>query len=184
MDDRQIVALFTARSEDAIAQCQQQYGRYLNSLAFSVLGNRQDAEEAVNDLWLRVWNAIPPENPRNLKAYLARILRNLALDRHRQARSLARGGGQLPLILDELLDAIPDASGDPSADSGLSEALDHFLEELPERNRKIFMARYWHMQPLTEIAGAFRMGRSAVKMSLLRTRRQLKDYLEKEGFTL
>lgn len=184
MEDKQIMDLFRDRSEDAIAQCQSKYGRYLDGLAMAVLDNRQDAEEAVNDLWLRVWNAIPPANPENLKSYLARILRNLALDRYRQIHSASRGGGQVPLILDELEDCIPDGPGDPSAARDLSGAMDRFLEGLPLKNRRIFMARYWHMKPVSEIAGSLEMGESAVKMSLLRTRRQLKDFLEKEGFTL
>lgn len=187
MEDRQIVELFNRRSEDALAECQGKYGRYLESLAMAILEDRSDAEEAVNDLWLRVWNAIPPANPENLKAYLARILRNLALDRLRQERTISRSGGQIPLILDELEGAIPDPSGDPARQSereDLSGALDRFLEGLPVKSRRIFMARYWYMRPIAEIAGAMGMGESAVKMSLLRAKRELKDFLEKEGITL
>lgn len=184
MEDREIVDLFFARSEDAIDECRKRYGRYLHSVAKSVLSDEEDAAECVNDLWLRLWNAIPPRRPENLKTFSAKIMRNIAIDRYRESRTAARGGGQMPLALEELAECLPDRTGDPAERSGLSEALDRFLASQSAKRRKIFMARYWHMTPVAKIAETLGMGESSVKMSLLRTRRELKDFLEKEGFTL
>lgn len=184
MEDREIVDLFFARSEDAIAECQTRYGRYLRSVAMGVLSDGEDADECVNDLWLRVWNSIPPNRPENLKTFCGKIVRNIAIDRYRESRAEIRGGGQIPLVLDELADCIPDGRDDPADGSELSDALDRFLASLPAGRRKIFMARYWHMLSIEKIAAALDKGQSSVKMTLSRTRRELKNFLEKEGITI
>lgn len=184
VEDREIIDLFFSRSEDAIDECQKRYGRYCRSVAIGVLSDGQDADECVNDLWLRVWNAIPPHRPENLKTFCGKIVRNIAIDRYRESRAEIRGGGQIPLALDELADCIPDGQGDPADGSGLTDALDRFLSSLPAERRKIFMARYWHMYSIEKIAAALDKSQSSVKMTLLRARRELKTFLEKEGFTL
>ena len=100
MDDVGIIAMYWAREERALEETNRKYGRYCWSIAHNILHSREDSEECVNDTWLRAWNAMPPQRPAILSAFLGKITRNLALDRYRAGHSGKRGGGQLPVALD------------------------------------------------------------------------------------
>ena len=183
MDDRQIIALYNERSEAALSETAKKYGRYCRSIAYNILSNEEDCEECVNDTWLKAWEAIPPQCPDSLPAFLGRITRNLALNRYKHNNREKRGGGQTPLVLEELADCIPGGSNAETAaeEALLVEVLNRFLEGLPVQKRKIFLRRYWYMSSVKEIAADFGLSESNVKMTLLRTRSKLKQTLEKEG---
>lgn len=185
MEDKQIVDLYWARSETAVAETEKKYGRYCHYIAYQILYNREDAEEVVNDTYLKAWNTIPPQRPDPLKPYVGMISRQLALDAY-EAQHAQKRGGQVPLALDELAECIPDP--DSRADIGesvaLSDALDRFLWALPERTRNVFVRRYFYMSTVAEIARDFSMKESNVAMHLLRTRKKLAQFLKKEGFDL
>lgn len=184
MEDKQIVDLYWARSEDAIAETGKKYGRYCHYIAYRILNDNEDAAEIVNDTYLRTWNTVPPCRPDSLKAYVGRISSNLALDRYDEKNAQKRGGGELPSVLDELAECVPDrASGDDIAsDAALSDVLNRFLRSLPTRTRDMFVRRYWYVSPISEIARDYSMKESAVAMLMLRTRKKLKIFLSKEGF--
>lgn len=186
MTDEQIVALYWARSESALAATAEQYGSSCYAIAQRILASREDAEECVNDTWVRAWNAIPPQKPVQLGAFLGRITRNLALNRAERAAAARRGGGQLPLILEELEDCLPapDRVEKAADDRALAGLLNRFCEELPLQKRRIFLQRYWYLCPIREVARKNGMSESAVKMTLLRTRNALRRYLEQEGIEL
>ena len=186
MEDRQIVDLYWARSEKAISETSEKYGRYCYSIANSILHNHEDSEECVNDTWLRAWNAMPDERPDNLSAFLAKITRNLSLNRWERLSAQKRGAGQLPLSLEELSDCIPAANDTERIvdDITLTDILNRFLSSLSAEKRKVFMRRYWYMSSIAEIAADFSISESKVKMSLLRSRKELKQLLEKEGVVL
>lgn len=184
MEDRAIVELFLSRSESAIGECERKYGRYCLSIADAILSDEEDAKECVNDLWLRVWNAIPPHNPENLKTFCGKIVRNLAIDRFRLSRTEQRGRGEYPLALEEIADCIPDRSVEVESafdEKALSDALNCFLASLPADNRKIFLNRYWYLKSVKTIAVECGYGESRVKMILMRTREKLKKFLTEEG---
>ena len=182
MTDEQIVDLYNKRSEDALSETEKKYARYCRYIAFSILGDEEDAKEVVNDTYLRVWNSIPPQCPRSLKAYLGTVARHLSLDYLQKKQSVRRGGGQYHLALEELEECIPDSSDDLNASIALQQILNRFLGGLPRKTRDIFVRRYWYMSPIAEIAKDYSMGESGVKMLLHRTRNKLKEYLKKEGF--
>ena len=185
MDDKQIVELYLARSETAIAETDRKYGRYCHYIAYSVLQNDWDAEEVVNDTYLRLWNSIPPHQPDPLKPYIGAVSRRLALDVYDEKHTQKRCG-QVPLLLDELAECIPDTDSgmDMGESVALRDALERFLRSLPQRTRKLFVRRYFYVSSVAELATDFRMKESAVTMLLLRTRKKLKQYLQKEGFDL
>lgn len=81
MEDAKIIELYFTRNEDAICQTDAAYGRRLHHLAQNIVRNDQDAEESVSDTYLRAWETIPPQRPAHFFAYLAKICRNLALNR-------------------------------------------------------------------------------------------------------
>ena len=186
MEDRQIIELYWQRSEEAIAQTAQKYGRYCYTIAYNILQNEGDSDECVNDTYMRAWDSIPPRRPSLLSALLAAITRNLALDRYKHDRARKRGGGQIELALDELHECLPGGKSEEELIENrvLTEALNRFLGSLPEQTRKIFMLRYWYLCSVRKIAGSLGLSESGVKMSLLRSRKQPKAMLQKEGISL
>ena len=113
MEDAEIIELYWQREERAIEETARKYGAYCQGIAYNILGVYEDAEECVNDTWHRAWTTMPPQRPVSLRAYLARIVRNLSIDRYRLRRSQKRGGGFETLAL-ELEDCVPPA---PSAEA-------------------------------------------------------------------
>ena len=150
-------------------------------LAGRLLGSAQDAEECVSDTYLATWNAIPPEEPVYLYAYLAAICRNKALTYLERERA-AKRRGELVALTEELERCIPDRQKEREADSReLSEALGRFLAGLGEENRRFFLRRYWYAESVKEVAKNCGVSESKVKMSLHRTRKKLREFLQEEG---
>ena len=185
MQDQEIISLYWNRNEDAIVQTQKKYGRYCHTIAWNILRNQEDSEECTNDTWMHAWNAIPPERPSILRAFLGKITRNLALNRYENSHAAKRGGGEVLLCLDELAECLADSSRGRTEDATdrmtLVNALNTFLQTLGTEERKMFVRRYWYMDSVREIAARYGFSESKVKMSLLRTRERLKKHLEKEG---
>lgn len=180
MEDNDIIELYWQRDEAAVRESMTKYGAYCSAIAGNILHSAEDAEECVNDTWMRVWNTIPPEKPGRLSAFLGKITRNLAIDKYRRCRSQKYGGGQTALCLDELGECIGEDV--PIEDRiALRELMHSFLTALTDKNRDIFLLRYWYMMPVCEIAERYGISEGAVKMILQRTRSKLKGYLEKEG---
>lgn len=186
MDDNYIIELFFARDEDAIHTAQQQYGAYCAAIAQNILSDPGAAEECVNDMWLQCWQAIPPQRPRSLKSFAGRIVRNLALNVRRTDAAWKRGGGQVPVALEELNEVV---SGEDTPEEALDrtvllEALNRFLAELPEVQRNLFLRRYWYLDSAEQMAKRFAMSKTQVTTTLHRLRVKLRAYLEQEGFEL
>ena len=189
MEDSRIVALYWARNEDAITETDRKYGGYCRAIAMNILSDHGDAEECVNDTWLQTWNAIPPHRPTILSAFLGTITRRLSLDHRRRNTRKKRGGGQVPLALEELSQCVPDSGGPDSGGpeeavqlAELTHTLEDFLKGLSGRDRDLFLCRYWYLASIREIAQAFRLPESRVKVILFRTRNKLKAHLEQAGF--
>ncbi|MBR5452686.1 MAG: sigma-70 family RNA polymerase sigma factor [Clostridia bacterium] len=183
MEDKRIVDLYWARSEAAISETAKKYGKLCYSVAYNILRNTEDSEECVNDTYLGAWNAMPDQRPDRLTAFLARITRCLAINKYERNNAKKRGGGQIPLVLDELSECI---ASDNSAEDGLkkkifAETINSFLDGLSEKNRDIFVSRYWEMCSAEEIARIYGMNENAVKVALHRMREKLKELLKKEG---
>lgn len=186
MEDAAIIDLYWARDESALWESSQKYGAFCRTIACNILPVREDAEECVNDTWLRAWNAIPPARPSPLRAFLGRITRNLSLDRFRAARAQKRGGGEMEILLEELGHCIPaGGSVEGSFDARQTAAvITRFLEAQPAMQRQIFMRRYWFGDSIEEIARRFAIKSGTVKSGLFRTREKLRQELEREGVPL
>lgn len=182
MDDKSIVALYWNRSEAAIAETAGKYGHYCYHIAYNILVNREDADESVNDTYLAAWNAIPPRRPAVLSTFLGKITRNLSIDRWRKRSAEKRGGGEMPLVLEELEECV---SGEPGIEETeiqkeTAALLNRFLDRLPETERNVFLRRYWYMESVAEIAKCFGLSQARVSTMLFRTRGKLRRMLEKE----
>lgn len=181
MEDAEILGLFWNRDEGAIPAAGERYGARLLRLAERMLGSREDAEECVSDTYLNAWNAIPPERPDHLFAYLARVCRNLALDRL-DWKNAKKRKADVVVLTAELEACVPDPRREQVLDSTvIGVLLTVFLEGLPQEARLVFLRRYWYGDTVREVAHRYGYSESKVKMLLLRTRKKLRAYLEKEG---
>ena len=184
--DEEIVALYWSRNEEAIRQTADTLGHYCYTVAYNILGNTEDAEECVNDTYLALWNAIPPARPASLKHFVTRILRNLALNRYKEQNRDKRGGGQVPLALEELSEVVSDTEDIPAdyARQELLKSISVFLRGCSARDRGIFLDRYVRLESTEALSARYRIKEAQVLLILSRTRKKLKAYLEKEGYTL
>ena len=184
LDDNKIIEMYFARDEAAIAATAEKYGRLCHTVAFNILGNNEDSEECVNDVYMGVWNAIPPTKPNNFMAFLCKITRNLSLKRlemlTRQKRSAA-----VTLSLAELEEVLCDESiSDDTTDERLGELISRFLKTEKEDARNVFIRKYYFFDSVEDIARRYSFTKSKVKSTLYHTRNRLKNYLLGEGITI
>lgn len=182
MEDHAIIDLYWSRDPDAIQRTGEKYGGYCRTIAQNILPDRRDTEECLNDTWLCAWNAMPENRPSLLAPFLGKITRNLAFDRWRACRTEKRGGGTLPMALDELEECVSPADTLLAVEEAeLEETVNRFLRTLPERECNVFLRRYWFTEPMADIARRYGMREASVRSNLFRSRKKLRRYLEKEG---
>jgi RNA polymerase sigma-70 factor (ECF subfamily) len=182
MTDQNILQLLFARAEGAIEALARQFGQRLYAIAMNILSSPRDAEECVNDTYLALWNAIPPEKPDPLCAYTYRVGRNIALKRLRSNTAQMRNSAY-EVSLDELSGCIAGHTLEETVDAReLGRAIDAFLDTLSPDSRIMFLRRYWFGDSVKEIAVLLSMKENAVSVRLSRTREKLKAYLTEEGF--
>ena len=185
MTDRQIIALFFARSEDAISALREKYGALCRRIAMNILRNESDAEECESDTYLRVWETVPPTDPDPLSPFVLRITRNLALDRYRYNHAARQyGGGDAMLSEMEEILAAPDGAESEALRAELSRCISDFLRTLRAEDRKLFVRRYWYGDDMAALATLFGLSENSAAVKLFRLRRKMKAYLEKEGFAV
>lgn len=186
LDDSEIIGMLFDRDESALTALSRKYGSYCTSIANNILRNREDSEECVNDTYMKTWESIPPEKPKFLSAFLAKITRNLAIDRYRRDHSQKRGGDDMELIFEELEECVSDGSSvEATAERReILAAVNRFLGKLSAKNRIMFVSRYCYCESVHDIAARFGVKENNVSVSLNRTRAQLREYMKKEGYEL
>lgn len=183
MDDKEIIALYFHRDQEAIAETDRKYGGLCRKVSYNILNNREDAEECVADTYMGLWHSIPPQMPAFFKAYILKILRNFSLMRFRDRNTQRHGSGEVELAMEELGDTFSSGFSVEQEYEGreLAQAVSCFLRNLSEDDRNIFLCRYWHLAPVAKIAERLRCSQSKVKTSLFRTRKKLQLFLTEEG---
>ncbi len=184
MEDHQIIELYWQKNENAISETAGKYGAYCFTVAQNILHSAEDAEECVNDTWLHAWNAIPPQRPSVLRIFLAKITRNLSINRFHAESAEKRGGGEIVLVLDELAECI---AGGVDAEAAyeskeLEQCIQCFVRALPKRERNMFVRRYFFTEPAAAIAAHYGLTENNVQVILSRTRKKLRLVLKKEGY--
>lgn len=180
MDDEKIIEFFFARSEQAIRELDEKYGKICFQLSHNILNNRLDAEECVNDAYLGTWNAIPPQRPNPLLSFVCVIVRRYSIMRHRANTAMKRNGAY-----DIAMAEIEHCLADPVTIEGTVEAkqlariIEDFLDTLTEENRVIFLRRYWFTDSYADIAEHIGFTEKNISVRLTRTRKQLREYLIK-----
>lgn len=184
MEDSRIVELYFARSDRAISETASKYGGYCYAIAYNILCSNEDAEESVNDTYHAAWNSMPPHRPSILSTFLGKITRRISIDRWRKRGAEKRGGGEIPLVLDELLECVADEKRVETEfeKQQLSDVIGAFIRSLPATEQKVFLCRYWYMDPIDAIGRQFGFSESKVKSMLYRIREKLRVVLNKEGF--
>lgn len=184
MEDSQIIELYWQRDPDAISETANKYGGYCFAIAENILHNAEDSEECVNDTWLHAWSVIPPQKPRVLRMFLARIARNLSFDRFRARKAEKRGRGEIVLVLDELGECLGGGESAEEAYEGkeLGKAIECFVRSLPERDGNVLVRRYFFVEPVADIAKRYGLTENNVMVILSRARKKLKAHLLEEGY--
>lgn len=185
-DDIQIVNLLFARQESGLKKLEEKYNKYCLTIANRILFDNEDSKECVNDAWLKIWNSIPPNRPENLAGYLAKIVRNLALNCYEKKHAAKRGGGKVEMSYDELSECL---AGKGRVDENLEKnelscIISKFLKQKGEQKRTIFIQRYFYFAEVSDIADRMGMKESSVRSALSRMRKELKNYLEQEGIAI
>ena len=184
MKDSEIIELYFERNEEAIEKTSEKYGVYCKTVAENILKNPEDSEECLSSALFVLWNSIPPQKPENLKIFLAKITRNLALNTLKAKFAEKRGGKEGFAAFDELSECIPaENSIEESFDAAeLEKAINDFAKNLPEKERNIFIRRYFFFESPKEIAERYSFSENRVSVILHRIRKKLRKHLEKEGF--
>ncbi len=182
MTDERIIELFFARSERGIEELDTKYGATCHRIAQNILGNKEDAEECVNDAYLGVWNSIPPKKPSLLSAFLFKILRNLSITRY-HANTAQKRNSFYDIALDELEETISteESIEKECSQKEMTNAIEGFLDTLARENRVIFVRRYWFSESYTEIAKRTGLTEKNISVRLTRIREKMKEYLSERG---
>ena len=184
MQDENIIELYFARDERAIAATSEKYNGYCMQIAMNILGSHEDSEECVNDTYLAAWNSIPPTRPSKLSAYLGRLTRNLSLNRYKSNNAARRGGGEFALSLDELDDCIADTFSQEQDAEALGKIISEFLYTQTKETQQVFVRRYFYSDSIADICDRFGMSESRAKSMLHRTRLALRAYLGEHGINI
>ena len=186
MEDKTIIQLFWDRKENAIEALALKYGEYLKKIATNILEVEADADECVNDTYLKIWNLIPPNRPENLAAYSGKIVRNLSFDKYKYLKAEKRGGGEMVLVLDELSECV---SGKNNVEQEINKteiarAINEYLNALPKEKCNVFVLRYWYAESVSDIAKKIGKTSGSISVILNRLRKGLKEYLTERGFEI
>ena len=186
MEDKEIIRMYWNREDKAIEATAEKYGRYCRAIAKNILNSEEDAEECVNDTYLNAWNAMPSHWPEQLSTFLGKITRNLSFNKYKRNRAEKRGGGEMALVLDELLDCVSDKDDVQEIvdRQELIAAVNAFVRGLPFPKRNLFVRRYWYAEPISQIAKDCGLSQANVSKTLERCRKQLKNHLKERGFEL
>lgn len=179
--DSEIVEMFERRDERALAEVQSKYGRYCAAVAMNILKNREEADLAVNDALMRLWEKIPPAKPNNLAGFAAKTTKLLCLNRYSSEHAQKRGACENDLILDELSECI--ASGDnverAFEEKELIRAVNAFVGTLPKRKRDMFVLRYWYRMSIKDLSQRLGLSENNIAVTIGRTRKKLIEYLKR-----
>lgn len=186
MLEKEIIELYLTRNEEAIQRTQETYGTYCHTIAYRILRDESDVAECINDTWYHAWNAIPPTIPASLKAYLAKITRNLSLNRYRSIHQKKRQADRVTMCIDELQECIPDHNSPEVIfeKNHLVGIINDYLKGLSKEERIMFVRRYFYMDTVPEVASYLNCSQSKVKITMFRCRKKLQQVLIKEDFTI
>ncbi len=185
MDDNSIIRLFFQRDENALELVRSKYGRFIYGQALNITASHEDAEECENDTYMKLWNSIPPDEPRYFMAYIGKITRNTALSLYRKKTAAKRMQG-LDLQLSELEECIP-SPGSAEDEFNLnytSTVISDWLHSLSETESNLFIRRYWYGLEVKALADETGISPKKISAMLFALRKKLKAELESKGVSV
>ena len=186
LPDEEIIELYWQRNEKAISATDTKYGKYLFTIAYNIIKNRQDCEECLDDTYLGVWNSIPPTRPTVFQIFISKMMRNAAINRFREKTARKRVPSELISSYEELSDCIrseltPEIMGEMI---DIARILNEFLYSLSEDDAFIFVCRYYYSDSIEKIAGMMQLSKQNVYRDLTRMRSALRECFDKEGIQI
>ncbi|MBU5627557.1 sigma-70 family RNA polymerase sigma factor [Oscillibacter sp. MSJ-2] len=185
MEDSQIVDLYWRREEAAISATARKYGTFCHRISRNILSAEEDAEECVNDTYIHAWNSIPPQRPNRLGAYLGRVVRNLSINLWHKNHAQKRYSG-IEALLSEIEECIPSRQTveHKVEEIELTGFLNAWLASLPRDDRILFLRRYWYGEALNTLEQELGVSHGKLAKRMYRLRAELREALEKEGYSL
>ena len=183
LSDEDIIELYWQRDESAIEETDFKYRKYLFTIAYNILYSNEDCEECLNDTYIGTWEAIPPERPNYLKAFLTTIIRRVSINRYNEKNREKRVPSNMTDSLEELGDIMAENSviREMQAEE-LGKIISDYLRSLSKRQRYIFMSRYYMAEPIEKVARELGMSKSTVNKEIAVIKAGLKKVLEREGY--
>ena len=181
-DEMKIIAGLHRREESALSEVYRSYGRMLKSMAERITGSPLDAEECVNDALLDLWNSVPPDTPTHLAAYISALVRRRAIDRVRYYTAQQRAGREYAQSIEELAECLSDPEGEDWGETlTIRDCVQNFVDRLDERDRRLFLLRYYRFESVETAAALCGMSAAAAAMRLMRIRKRLSRSLTESG---
>ena len=184
--DEQIIEMYWQREEKAIQETDKKYGQFLFNIAYNILHERLDCEECQNDTYLRVWNAIPPTRPTVFKAFITQIMRRIAINRYKEKSSKKRIPSELTVSMENVIDALHSdvtVEAEYTAEE-VGKIINDYVRELPDRQRYIFIDRFYLAESVETIATDLSISVPTVYREIDKIKQSLKLYLEKNGVVI
>ena len=177
-------AVERARSGDnqAFRLLVEQYGRAIFRLAYRMTGNEQDAEDIVQETFLKAYRQINKFDARaSFSTWLYRIASNCSLDLIRKRKTRERNRERGPDPDRDVLGSFPSPTPGPDRElysSQISLCVNAALDELSGQERVAFILRHFEGLSIEEIGLALGTGASATKHSIFRAVQKLRRSLE------
>ena len=181
--DEQIIELFWQKNENAISETDKKYGAFLFRIAYNILHDRLDCEECQNDTYLDVWNAIPPTRPKVFPAFITQIIRRIAIDRYKQKTSQKRVPSEFTISMEDIKETVCSKETVESEYfvEEVGRIINEYVRQLPERQRYIFIDRFYLSESVESIASDLVVSVPTVYRELDKIKQGLKSYLERNG---
>ena len=179
--DEQIIELYWQRNETAIQETDRKHGKLLFGIAYNILHDRLDCEECQNDTYLGVWNAIPPTRPIKFPAFITQIMRNIAINRFKEKTSKKRIPSELTVSMDDVNDILrSDETVETEYEAEeVGKIINNYIRQLSERQRYIFIDRFYLAEPVDTIANDLSISVPTVYREIDRIKQGLKLHLER-----
>ena len=183
-----------AGDRDAFRVLVERHSPNVFRLAFRMTGNQHDAEEVVQEAFLRAYQKLSQFAARaNFGTWVYRIAANYAIDRMRQRKSEDANREPAPRANDDGIEVdamsfVPDSAPNPerlAQSEQLAEHMRRAMQELTPAERTAFVMRHWGGSGIEEIAEALKSSSSAAKNTIFRSvqklRRALEPFVEARG---
>ena len=174
MDDQEILALVReGRCEEAFTQIVNLYSERLYWHVRTIVGTHEDADDVVQDSFLKIWNALPTfRGEAQLYTWVWRIATNEAINHAKRSKRRETSD----------IEDIPERKGVEGVDGDRAQRLlAEAIETLPPKQRAVFSLRYFDEMPYEQISRVLHTGISSLKASYHFAEGKVRNYILKNS---